>query len=109
MNLRKIHAAHRRRLLSATLRLLVSVETATNRLRGFVFRDRRAPVHYYEIGDRRTTAPIRARHLVAPVVALEVLALAYALARGPQAIYPVGIFTFILVGLVMLPSVTRRV
>jgi len=90
------------------LRTLLVWQKTTNRLRGWLFRDRRAPVHYYEIGDRRVNAPIRARHLVAPVVALETLALLYALTLGPQVIYQAGIITFLLVGLVMLPTVLRK-
>jgi hypothetical protein len=108
MNFRKIHTAHRRRILSAILRLLVVVETATNRLRGLLFRDRRTPVHYHEIGDRRITPPIRARHLVAPAVALQGLVLLYALTQGPQVVFLAGIGTFIVVGLVMLPTMLRK-
>jgi hypothetical protein len=108
MKFRKVRAAHRRRILSAVIRSLELVESATNRLRGFVFRDRRAPVYYHEIGDRRTTAPIRARHLVAPAVALQTLLLLYALTHGPQSIFLAGIGTFVIVGLVMLPTTRRK-
>lgn len=93
----------------ALLRALLAWQTVTNRLRGLLLYDRRAATNYHEIGDRRTTPPIRARHLVAPVFTVQGLVLLYALIQGPKSIYLAGIGTIVIVGLVILPTVTRRV
>jgi len=96
------------KLYILTLRILLIWQKTTNRLRGLILHDRRAPVYYYEIGDRRTTAPIRARHLVAPVFTLQGLVLLYALISGPQSVYMAGIGTIFIVGLVILPTTRRK-
>jgi len=90
-----------------TLRILLAWQTISNRLRGILLPDRRAPIQWHTVDDRRVTPPITPRQILPYATAAQMLAFILTFAAPTPAILQYFTANLLIVGLALLPLTLR--